>query len=229
MTTTAAATLEFDDRGTGLAITLASGDDGNYLSVADLSVLGSELQKAEQTGKQWVLFSQRGRDFCLGRAPGPAGEETRQALIGFVQRLQSLELLTVAAADGGCAGFGVGVFALADISIAAGTAWFQFPEILHGPAPAIVASWLYDRVPYKQGLYWTVTGARFDAEDACRFGLASRVVPAADLAATAKETVRALSELSPAAVHNAKSVARAMSTAPPDLAVRRSMALKWFL
>jgi enoyl-CoA hydratase/carnithine racemase len=78
-------------------------------------------------------------------------------------------------------------------------------------------------------LYWTVTGARFDAEDACRFGLASRVVPAADLAATAKETVRALSELSPAAVHNAKSVARAMSTAPPDLAVRRSMALKWFL
>lgn len=229
MDTTAATRIEFEDRGSGLAITLASGDDGNYLSVDDLRVLGSELDKAEETGKRWIVLNQVGRDFCLGRAPGPADEGTRKTLIGFVQRLQALELITIATADGGCAGFGVGMFALADISIAADTAWFQFPEILHGPAPAIVASWLYDRVPYKQGLYWTATGTRFGADDAYRFGLATRIVAAADLAATAEETVSALSALSPAAVTNAKSVAKAMSVAPPDLAVRRSMALKWFL
>lgn len=221
--------LEFEEEGQGVIVTLASGDAGNYLSVDDLAVLGSVLDKAEETGKRWLLVRQQGRDFCLGRAPGQGGEDTRKALIGFVQRLQSLELITVAAADGGCAGFGVGLFALADISIATERAWFQFPEILHGPAPAIVASWLYDRVPYKQGLYWTVTGSKFGADDARHYGLASRVVGNESLAAVASETTRLLESLAPQALRNGKSVARAMSAAPPDLAVRRDMALKWFL
>jgi enoyl-CoA hydratase/carnithine racemase len=223
------AKLEFDERGEGVVVTLASGDGGNYLGVEELGELAARLSGAEESGKRWLLLRQRGRDFCLGRAPGPSGEETRKALIGFVQRWQSTELITVAAADGGCVGFGVGMFALADVSVAAEGAWFQFPEILHGPAPAIVASWLYDRVPYKQGLYWTLTGEKFTSADAYQFGLASRVVPAAELDAAADRTVTTLDSLSPAAIRNAKSAAQAMSAAPRDLAVRRAMALKWFL
>lgn len=223
------AKLEFDERGEGVIVTLASGDAGNYLGVEELDVLAARLRGAEESGKRWVLLRQQGRDFCLGRAPGPSGETQRKALIGFAQRLQALELITVAVADGGCVGFGVGMFALADISIAAESAWFQFPEILHGPAPAIVASWLYDRVPYKQGLYWTLTGEKFTSADAYAFGLASRVVPAADLPAAAERTIATLDSLDPKAMRNAKTVAQAMSAAPPDPAVRRNMALKWFL
>jgi enoyl-CoA hydratase/carnithine racemase len=223
------AKLEFGEEGEGLTITLASGDDGNYLGVEELDVLAARLRSAEEAGKRWVLLRQHGRDFCLGRASGPGGEETRKVLIGFVQQLQAMELITVAVADGGCVGFGVGMFALADISIAAEGAWFQFPEILHGPAPAIVASWLYDRVPYKQALRWTLTGARFSAADAYMFGLASQVVPTAELPAAARETTDLLDGLSVAAIRNCKSVAQAMSSAPRDLAVRRAMALKWFL
>jgi enoyl-CoA hydratase/carnithine racemase len=223
------AKLEFDDQGDGLVVTLASGDAGNYLGVEELDVLGARLRSAEESGKRWVLLRQHGRDFCLGRAPGPAGEETRKVLISFVQQMQAMELITVAAADGGCAGFGVGLFALADISIAADGAWFQFPEILHGPAPAIVASWLYDRVPYKQALYWTLTGERFSSGDAYQFGLASRIVPASKLAGTAQQTIETLDSLSAKAMQDCKSAARVMRSAPSDLAVRRAMALKWFL
>jgi enoyl-CoA hydratase/carnithine racemase len=222
------AKLEIDERGDGVAITLAGGDTGNYLGTEELGILSSALGRAEESGKRWVLLAQKGRDFCLGRAPEEGGEELREALIGFVQRMQALELITLAAADGGCAGFGVGLFALTDISVAANGCWFQFPEILHGPAPAIVASWLYDRVPYKQGLYWTMTGSKFDSGDAHRFGLASKVVPAAELAGAAQEAIDVLESLSPDAVRNAKSAARVMSAAPQDLAVRRAMALKWF-
>lgn len=222
------AKLEFDEASEGLTITLASGDDGNYLGVEELEVLTDRLCDAEDSGKRWVLLRQHGRDFCLGRCPGPAGEETRKALIGFVQRLQSLELITVAAADGGCAGFGVGLFALADISIAAEGTWFHFPEILDGPAPAIVATWLYDRAPYKQALRWTLTGATFGAADAYQFGIASQVVAAGELPTAADATISLLDSLSVSAMRNCKSVAQAMSAAPRDPAVRRAMALKWF-
>jgi len=223
------AKIEVEERGDGTVVTLASGDAGNYLGVEELDALSSRLRSAEDSGKRWVLLRQHGRDFCLGRAPGPTGEDTRKALIGFVQLMQAIDLVTVAAADGGCAGFGVGLFALADISIAADGAWFQFPEILHGPAPAIVASWLYDRVPYKQALYWTMTGEKFGSADAYQFGLASRITPASALRAAERQTIETLDSLSGEAIRNCKSAARVMSSAPPDLAVRRALALKWFL
>jgi enoyl-CoA hydratase/carnithine racemase len=224
------AKIDVEERDEGVAITLLSGDTGNYLGVEELAQLTTVLDQAEQSGKRWVLVRQQGRDFCLGRAPGGGGPDTRQALIGFVQRWQSLELMTVTAADGGCVGFGVGVFALADISLASDGAWFQFPEILgNGSYPAIVASWLFDRAPYKQALYWTVTGAKFTAADACQFGLASAVVPAAELAGRTDEIVSGLESVTVKALRDGKSAAQAMSAAPRDLAVRRSMALKWFL
>jgi enoyl-CoA hydratase/carnithine racemase len=224
------AKIDVEERDEGVAITLLSGDTGNYLGVEDLAMLTSVLDQAEGSGKRWVLLRQQGRDFCLGRAPGGGGEDTRKALIGFVQRWQSLELMTVAAADGGCVGFGVGVFALADISLASDGTWFQFPEILgNGSYPAIVASWLFDRVPYKQALYWTVTGAKFTAADAYQFGLASAVLPVSELAGRTDETVAGLEAVSAKALRDGKSAAQAMSAAPRDLAVRRAMALKWFL
>jgi enoyl-CoA hydratase/carnithine racemase len=223
------AKIDVEERDEGVAITLLSGDTGNYLGLEELAQLTEVLDRAEADGKRWVLVRQQGKDFCLGRAPGGGGEDTRKALLGFVQRWQSLELMTVAAADGGCAGFGVGVFALADISVASEGTWFQFPEILHGPFPAIVASWLFDRVPYKQALYWTVTGAKFTAADAYQFGLASVVVPAAGLAGRADEIVTGLEAVAAKSLRDGKTAAQAMSAAPRDLGVRRSMALKWFL
>jgi len=225
------AKLEVDERGDGVVVTLASGDAGNYLGLEELDALASRFRSAEDSGKRWVLLRQHGRDFCLGRAPapGPTGEERRAALIDFVQLMQKIEVVTVAAADGGCAGFGVGLFALADISIAADGAWFQFPEILNGPAPAIVASWLYDRVPYKQALYWTMTGEKFGSADAYQFGLASRITSASALQSVAQQTIETLDSLSGKAIRNCKSAARVMSSTPPDLAVRRALALKWFL
>ncbi|HXO47217.1 MAG TPA: hypothetical protein VN897_08045, partial [Mycobacterium sp.] len=77
------AKLEFDEREQGLVITLANGDQGNYLGLDELDTLTAQLRGAEESGKRWVLLRQEGRDFCLGRAGGPTGEETRKALIGF--------------------------------------------------------------------------------------------------------------------------------------------------
>lgn len=227
-TTAGRAALEIVDRSTGVVVTLTNGDRGNHLGLEELEELASALESAEAAGKRWVLLRQEGRDFCLGRAPDASGPAVRDALLGTVQLLQRLDLLTVAAADGGCVGFGVGLFALTDLSLATDHTWFQFPEILHGPAPAIVASWLYDRVPLKQGLYWTATGARFTAEEALRFGLATLVAPPEELTSVTERLLATLDDLDAEQLRKAKSAALAMSAAPNDLTVRRAMALQWF-
>jgi enoyl-CoA hydratase/carnithine racemase len=220
--------IEEVGHGEGVVLTLANGDEGNYLGLEELDVLTDALDRAQGDGRRWVLLRQRGQDFCLGRAPQVTGAGVREALSGFVQHLQTLEVVTISAVRGASVGFGVGLCSLTDLTIASQDAWFQFPEILHGPAPAIVASWLYDRVPYKQALHWTLTGARFGAEEAHAFGLVSKVVAPGELDEHVDETLQLLDGLSAGAVRNAKSMGRAMSVAPPDPAVRRAMALRWF-
>jgi methylglutaconyl-CoA hydratase len=221
--------LDIDERADGTLVTLGSGDGGNYLGPPELEILTAALEKAERAQKRWFAIRNRGEDFCLGRTPGPSGPEQREMLLGFVQRVQAAEITTVSAADGGIVGFGVGVFALPDLSIITDRSWLQFPEIHHGMAPAIVASWLYDYVPYKQALKWTLTGERFTADDAYTFGLASEVVAPDDLDSSLEATLSNLEALDASALRNCRSMGLAMSTVPSHPAVRRDVALKWFL
>jgi enoyl-CoA hydratase/carnithine racemase len=211
-----------------LWVTLANGDDGNYLKVSDIARLTEELVSADRAGKRYAVISSQGEDFCLGRAPGKLGSAEREILFGLVECLQNLRLVTIAAASGGCAGFGVGLFALADISIASESAWFQFPEIAGGSAPSIVATWLFDLVPPKVGLRWLLTGTRIGAHEAVGAGLVSTLVADADLRPSVTAEAATIASLAPQALSDVKSVARTMRSLPADLASRRAVALKWF-
>jgi enoyl-CoA hydratase/carnithine racemase len=222
-------TVEIEDSEFGVTITLTEGDTGNLLSLANVRELHRLLDEADAASKRWVVFRHRGKDFCTGRATGPSETSPGPTLLGLVERLRSLEgVTTIGVTDGGCAGFGVGLFALTDISIATERAWFRFPEITHGIAPAIVATWLFDLVPFKQGLYWISTGEVVGAEAAHQFGLVTRLVESSTLDETVAGEIDRLGELSAKALRDAKSVAKAMVSTSRDPAVRRSVALKWF-
>lgn len=86
--------LDLDTREDGLVITLTDGDAGNLLPIDDVVCLGDLLDKAQAEGKTWAVIRQRGKDFCLGRALGPLSSEHREALIGLVQKLQALGIVT---------------------------------------------------------------------------------------------------------------------------------------
>lgn len=210
----------------GVTVTLTDGDGGNLLSIEEVSRLTEAVREADSDGSSWVLLRHRGKDFCLGRAPGKLGTAEREVLIGLVQAIQAANVLVISAADGGCAGFGAGLLGLADISLVTEHAWMQFPEILRGSAPAIVATWLFDLVPYKTALYWIATAERIDAETAVRHGVATRVVTDLD-EAVAGELAK-LRELDPQALRRCKGIARVMRNAPADATARRDIALRWF-
>jgi enoyl-CoA hydratase/carnithine racemase len=210
----------------GCAITLTDGDAGNLLTLDEVGHLADVIRRADLDGTAWVLLRHRGRDFCLGRAPGKLGSAQRLVLLDLVTALRAVNVPVISAASGGAAGFGAGLLALADVTLVTEQAWLQFPEILGGSAPAIVATWLFDLVPYKTALHWIATGERISSQAAEHHALVTHVV--GDLDAAVRAETDRLSSLSGEALRRCKAVARVMRDAPSDPTARRDMALRWF-
>lgn len=148
------------------------------------------------------VLGARGPAFCLGRqrqaqTPADARAEVTR-LIDLNQALPSSRLLTVAQVHGDAAGFGVGLAALCDVTIASAAANFWFPEIEMNLAPTVVLAWLPRLVGPKNALHLTATGRKVSAAEAVELGLVNRVVPAnASLTDAVADEVAALRKHSP--------------------------------
>jgi enoyl-CoA hydratase/carnithine racemase len=208
-------------------ITFSNGDEGNLLTGADLTDLEESIKTVQHADTPILLIRQAGRDFCAGRAAGPTTVADRETLSSVLRRLREITAVTISVASGACTGFGVGLFALADISLATPTAWFQFPEVAKGHAPALVTSWLFDYVPRKQALYWIMTGARISAAEAIAAGLASELVSEPDAPHRIAGLLSQLSELDSAALRECRTLAEIMGGGPLDRRSQESIAVKW--
>jgi methylglutaconyl-CoA hydratase len=152
-----------------------------------------------------LRLAARGPSFCLGRerraetAQGLRVEVT--ALVELNRALRRSRLVTVAEVHGDAAGFGVGLAALCQVSIAAPSARFWFPEVEIGLAPAVVLAWLPRLVGPKRAFDLTATARRIGATEALGLGLLTAVAPTDPaLEATVDDYVATLRKY-PAAVH----------------------------
>ncbi len=102
-----------------------------------------------------------------------------------------------------------------DIRIASENARFGFPETSLGIIPGAGGT---QRLPRLMGLArakeWVLTGDIYDAKEAERLGLISRVVPQEKLMETAKELARKILSRAPLAVRLAKLALNASSRTP---------------
>jgi enoyl-CoA hydratase/carnithine racemase len=111
----------------------------------------------------------------------------------------------IAAINGYCLAGGLELALSCDIRIAAEHATFGLPEPKRAIIPAATGTQRLPRaVPLAFAMEVLLTGERFDAETALRFGLISRVVPADELAATAEEIAEKIAECGPLAVRYIK-------------------------
>jgi methylglutaconyl-CoA hydratase len=81
----------------------------------------------------------------------------------------------VALVQGSAFGGGVGLLACCDVVVAVQTARFALSEVRLGMVPATISPYVIDKIGLSQARRFFVTGERFDASTAKRYGLVSEV------------------------------------------------------
>ena len=114
----------------------------------------------------------------------------------------------IAAINGYCLAGGLELALSCDVRIAAEHAAFGLPEPKRAIIPAAGGTQRLPRmVPMAFAMELLLTGERFDAQTALRFGLVSKVVAADQLTATVEETAAKILECGPLAVRAIKRAA----------------------
>lgn len=173
---------------------------GNRLS-SDICRELTELLRRPPADAHVLHLRASGEAFCLGRDRGDGGPDQLRgevdALVGLNLALAASPLVSVAEVQGDAAGFGVGLAALCDVTIASNEARFWFPEVEIDLAPTVVLTWLAPLVGRKRAFDLTATARRLTAHDARELGLVTQVVSATELAASVQDRIAELRRFSP--------------------------------
>ncbi len=123
----------------------------------------------------------------------------------------------IAAVNGHCNGGGFEMALGCDIRVASENAQFGLGEVLLGLLPGGGGTQRLPRaIPLGDALWMLYTGERIDAAEAHRLGLVNRVVPQAELMATAEAMARKILEAGPLAVRAIKQAALKGLSMPLD-------------
>ena len=185
-------------KGPVLEIMLNRPQIGNAASDA-MAVELTKLLLGAAESSEIVVLRGAGDDFCVGREtmgkrpPGPPPEafdlrRRNDVVFNCYGAFRRCEVPVIGVVRGRAFGFGCAIAGVCDITLAADTARFQVPEMAHNIMPTMVMSALVDRVPRKALSYLVYSTAIVNAARALSYGLASEIVPEAQL----DETVEAL-------------------------------------
>lgn len=127
---------------------------------------------------------------------------------GGLQELRDLNKPVIAAVNGIACGGGLELALSADIILAADHATFALPEIRSGTVADAASIKLPKRIPYHIAMEMLLTGRWFDAEEAARWGLVNRIVPAATLMEEARTLAAQLADGPPLVFAAIKEIVR---------------------
>lgn len=175
-----------------------------------------------------LVITGTGRAFCAGLdLIDLAGTEDIRAVVEremadslnpLCQAIAEAPVPVVAAVNGPCAGGGLGLALLADITIAAESSYFLVPQVSSlGVVPDAGATWVLPRlIGRARALGMSLTGDRIDAVQAERWGLIWRCVPDGELLTQAHDIAIALGRRPDTVVATRALLDGAMSAGLPD-------------
>lgn len=171
-----------------------------------------DLRVAIVTGGGERFFS-AGWDLKAAAA-GDTGEYGPGGFAGLTEMFD-LDKPVIAAVNGWAAGGGFELALACDLIVATEEARFALPEVRRGLVPdAGGALRLPKRLPRAVAMELMLTGRPMSAEEAGRWGLVNRVVPAPGLLESARELAGEIAEAGPLAVRAAKAIAAATGELP---------------
>ena len=199
---------------------LARADKRNAMSETMLEELKDAADTlATDDSARVVVLSAEGDVFCAGgdldwmRAQMTADAATRRAgarrLSDMLAALDRLPKPLIGRVHGNAFGGGVGLMSVCDSVIAAQGTRFGLTETRLGLVPATIGPYVVARIgPHARRLFFTPR--LFDATEALRIGLVSRVVAPADLDTAVADEIAPCLAAAPAAVARAKALQRAL-------------------
>lgn len=163
-----------------------------------------------------VVISGEGRGFMAGgdlnelrQAPVAAAQQIIEPLHESVCLLAEMRAPVIASVHGVVAGAGLSLMLAADLAIAAAGTRFSFAYTNIGTSCDAGASWGLPRlVGLRKAMEIALYSEPFDADEALRLGLLTKVVPEAELAAATSAMAERLAGLEHTAVANLKRLLR---------------------
>lgn len=178
-------------------------DEGNAMTRGMMVQLASLLgQLGADTSVHVVALEARGAQFCRGRdgrgesragmTPYEVRVKMMGAVLGSYQAIADVPVPVVALVHADALGFGAALAVACDITLAADSAGFAFPEIEHDIPPTMAMCAALGKVNAK-ALTWLIYSAeKISAERAAAVGLASKVLPQAAFATGADAFLKSL-------------------------------------
>jgi methylglutaconyl-CoA hydratase len=215
-------------------------DKRNAISYELIAELLQALEEVKQSTARVLIVTGAGKAFCsgmdlenlktlIGRTQEQSLEDTR-AMASLFRNLYEFPKPTIAAVNGAAIAGGTGLALLCDFTLAVPEAKFGYTEVRIGFVPAIVSTFLLRQVGEKVARDLLLTGRIFDAEEALRIGLITRIVPQEELMNRARELAAQLIESSPLSLVYTKRLltehARKEMDAQIDSAIRENAGIR---
>ena len=207
----------YEVRGAAAWITLNRPEKRNALSGTLVREAYEHLGAAGADGRvRCIVITGAGRAFCSGMdlesPPGHVGPGERPVPFdALVRAIRESAKPVIAAVNGPAFAGGLGLVGASDIVVSAKGAVFSFSEVRLGLVPAVISVVCVPKLGAHHAMRLFLTGERFDAEAARRYGLVHRTVPAEALGAAVEEEVEAIALGGPKAVSECKQLVRAQT------------------
>jgi len=190
-------------------LTLNRPERHNALDSADLGAFGDVLDRVanDPAIKAVILTGGAARSFCSGASIGDLdrGDWTGGPLERLVARLESVPQPVICALNGGVYGGGVEIAIACDLRIGVeGMRCFVPPARLGIHYPISGLQRFISRAGLTVAKRLLLSVEELDAAEMLRLGLVDRLVPAADLMATAEALAMRIAALAPLAVQGMK-------------------------
>lgn len=188
-------------------VTLDNPEKRNMLSAQMLAELVAAMKRAkDDDGARAVVLTGAGeKAFCAGAdlggfaadVPLVAKHFASDLFLEFFRLMPRLGKPSLCAANGHVLAGGMGLALSCDLLIAREGATFGTPEINVGAFPYMIMAIIYRNVARKKVNEMMLLGERLSAEQAVEYGLANKVVPAAEFDAAVAEWAGKLASKSP--------------------------------
>lgn len=219
MSDTASPAVLLERRGHILIATINRPEARNAVNAAVHVGLGDALERAEKDSEIRVVILTGAGDqaFCAGadlkalsRGERLEPEDKAQRRWGFAGVVQHpISKPVIAAVNGFALGGGTELALYADLVVAADHAQFGLPEVKRGLFAAAGGAFrIVQQLPQKLAMEVLLVGEPFSAARALELGFVNRVVPLADLMASALELAEKIAANAPLSVQGSKRIAR---------------------